>query len=378
MSTAFYEIQPRLPWDVSPEEKRRLMTLYTGALFFIVLFSVLILITPVKVLDRSVEEAVPPRVAQLLIKQEPFKPIPIPPKPEVKPEEKKPEAKPEQKQEVKKEEPKPVEPPKVEPPKPVKQEIKPKPIQVQPKNPTPEPGSAGEAKHEAAKAEARAAASVFDSLSDLRDTSQIKDSLNPNLPTGQLLKGSQAAATGPGDGVSRALIASNAAGAGSGGISVGKASSGYGTRAGGGGGGSGLSGVAGTKVGSALAAQEASRAGGSGGSGSGGVGSGSGAGGAKATRSTEQISLVFQKIQGALQALYMRAQRENPGMEGKVVLKLSIAPDGTVSRCDIYSSELGDADLERKIVLKVKSTNFGTANAGQWDGNWTLNFTPGR
>jgi len=378
MSTLFYEIQPRLPWDVTPEEKRRLAILSISAVAFVALFSLLILLTPVKVLDRAVEEAVPPRVAQLLIKQEPFKPIPPPPKPEVKPEEKKAETPAEQKPEPKKEQPKPVEPPKVEPPKPVKPEPKPKPIQVQPRTPTPEPGSAGNAKQEAAKAEARAAASVFDSLSDLRDTSQIKESLNTNLPSGQLVKGSQAAATGPGDGVSRALISSNAAGAGSGGISVGKASSGYGTRAGGGGGGSGLSGVAGTKVGSALASQEAARAGGSGGAGSGGVGAGSGAGGAKSTRSTEQISLVFQKIQGALQALYMRAQRENPGMEGKVVLKLSIAPDGTVSRCDIYSSELGNADLERKIVLKVKSTHFGAANAGQWDGNWTLNFTPGR
>lgn len=378
MSTMVYEIQPRLPWDVSPEERKRLIVLYGSAVLFALIFTLLIMLSPVTVLDRSVEEAVPPRVAQLLIQQEQFKPIPIPPKPEVKPEEKKPETKPEPKQEAKKEESKPVEPPKVEPPKPVKQEVKPKPIQIQPKKPTEEPGSASDAKHESAKAEARAAAAVFDSLSDLRDTTHIKDSLNPNLPTGQLLKGAQAAATGPGDGVSRALISSNAAGAGSGGISVGKASSGYGTRAGGGGGGSGLAGVAGTKVGSALASQEASRAGGSGGSGAGGVGSGNGAGGAKATRSTEQISLTFQKIQGALQALYMRAQRENPGMEGKVVLKLSIAPDGTVTKCDVYSSELSNPDLEHKIELKVKTTNFGASNAGQWDGNWTLNFTPGR
>jgi TonB family protein len=78
----------------------------------------------------------------------------------------------------------------------------------------------------------------------------------------------------------------------------------------------------------------------------------------KASRSREEIELVFDKNKGAIFALYNRALRSDPSLEGKLVLRLTIAPNGAVTFCEIVSSELGDEDLERKLVQRVKLFRF--------------------
>ena len=78
----------------------------------------------------------------------------------------------------------------------------------------------------------------------------------------------------------------------------------------------------------------------------------------KASRSREEIELVFDKNKGAIFALYNRALRADPTLEGKLVLRLTIAPTGEVTFCEVVSSELGDPDLERKLVLRVKQFRF--------------------
>jgi len=41
-----------------------------------------------------------------------------------------------------------------------------------------------------------------------------------------------------------------------------------------------------------------------------------------------------------------------------LVLRLTIDPNGVVSFCEIISSELGDEELERKLVQRVKLFRF--------------------
>ena len=50
--------------------------------------------------------------------------------------------------------------------------------------------------------------------------------------------------------------------------------------------------------------------------------------------------------------------RRDPSLQGKVVLRLTIAPDGTVTACEIVSSELGDEELEQKLVQRIKLFRF--------------------
>jgi TonB family protein len=80
--------------------------------------------------------------------------------------------------------------------------------------------------------------------------------------------------------------------------------------------------------------------------------------GSKASRSREEIELVFDRNKGAIFALYNRALREDPTLEGKLVLRLTIAPTGEVTFCEVISSELGNEDMERKLVQRVKLFRF--------------------
>ncbi len=78
----------------------------------------------------------------------------------------------------------------------------------------------------------------------------------------------------------------------------------------------------------------------------------------KASRSREEIELVFDRNKAAIYALYSRALRDNPQLQGKVVIQLTIAPTGEVTEAKVLSSELGDAELERKLVARIKMFRF--------------------
>jgi TonB family protein len=78
----------------------------------------------------------------------------------------------------------------------------------------------------------------------------------------------------------------------------------------------------------------------------------------KGSRSREEIERVFDANKGRIFTLYNRALRENPALQGKVVLRLTIAADGRVTFCEIVSSELGDAELEKALVQRVLQFQF--------------------
>jgi TonB family protein len=181
------------------------------------------------------------------------------------------------------------------------------------------------------QARERAAAALlpFDQLADLRDNT-IVDEATAERPLTDAAR--------PGDLAERSVITSKV-GQGSGGINTSNLSRGFG-----GGGGGSLSGRATTQVSSGLA-------------GDGRAATRSGSGG-KAARSREEIELVFDRNKGAIYALYNRALRTNPTLQGKVVLELTIAPSGEVTQCRIVSSELGDEELERKLVARVRLFRF--------------------
>jgi len=95
-----------------------------------------------------------------------------------------------------------------------------------------------------------------------------------------------------------------------------------------------------------------------------------------ATRSAEEVERVFQKNKGAIFSIYNRALRKNPSLEGKVVVELTIAPNGSVINVKIISSELGDEKLERKLVLKIKKFKFANARVAQITVSYPIDFLP--
>ena len=289
-----------LPWEIDPEDQRRLRRLLTGGLLLLLLFGVILPFIHLPKLSEAPAEAVPERLARLMVEEKP-KPPPVVEQPKPKPESK----------------PVPV-------PKPV--------------------DKTAEARK---KAQNSGLLKFQDELADLR---QIVDL----TPLGQTknLQG----AVGQDSHAERSLIASKAGGA-SAGITTANASRGFGTGAG------SLTGHDTTVVNSRIAA-----AGTPGGASKGGSG--------KPSRSQEEIALVFDRNKGAIYALYGRALRDMPDLQGKLVLEFTIAPSGEVTECHVVSSELKDADLERKIVARVKLFRFEAKDVAAITSTKPIEFVP--
>lgn len=102
------------------------------------------------------------------------------------------------------------------------------------------------------------------------------------------------------------------------------------------------------------------------------------AGNAKiAGRTLEEIQLVFDRNKASFYSMFNRALRENPDLRGKVVVKLTIAPSGAVTACELVNSELGDPDLEAKVIQRVKLLNFGSKNVPEFTyPNYPIVFLP--
>ena len=182
----------------------------------------------------------------------------------------------------------------------------------------------------------------------------------------------------------RALITSNATG-GSGGINTAAYSknTGGGGLAGrsltlvegviGGGGGGGAGG------GGARGRGDGNGSGIGGGGGPGGNGAGGNVtrgGGGKASRSIEDVRLVFERNKGSIYAIYNRALREEPGLQGKVVLKLVIAPEGNVIDVRIESSDLKTPELEAKLLARIRQFDFGAKDVNQMVVSYPVDFLP--
>ena len=95
-----------------------------------------------------------------------------------------------------------------------------------------------------------------------------------------------------------------------------------------------------------------------------------------AGRSIEEIQIVFDRNKGAIFSVYNRALRKNPRLQGKVVLELTIAPSGKVTRCVLVSSELQDAVLEKKISQRVKLFNFEAKDVSEITITYPIEFLP--
>ena len=57
--------------------------------------------------------------------------------------------------------------------------------------------------------------------------------------------------------------------------------------------------------------------------------------------------------------IYKRQLRKKPALQGKMVLRLTIQPDGSVTACSVDSSDMDSPDLDTKIAARVKKFNFG-------------------
>jgi hypothetical protein len=82
-------------------------------------------------------------------------------------------------------------------------------------------------------------------------------------------------------------------------------------------------------------------------------------GGLGPSRTDEEIQIVFDRYKASFYRLYNRELRNNPALQGQMVLRLTIEPDGTVSMCALKSTDMDSPDLVQQVVNRVKQMNFG-------------------
>ena len=148
----------------------------------------------------------------------------------------------------------------------------------------------------------------------------------------------------------RSMVTSEVPGS-SGGINVAALSRGTG------GNGTSMSGVAVTQATSSIGTGNGSGVGN--GRGNGRSGKGSGGNGPGLGRTDEEIQIVFDRHKAALYRLYNRELRKNPTLKGQMVLRMTIEPDGSVSMCEVKSSDLKSPALSKNVVSRVRGFDFG-------------------
>jgi periplasmic protein TonB len=319
---AIYRIYD-LPWAANAEQEAKFRRILGTSVAGFVLLSLILSFLPLPERDPAEAEEIPKRLARLVVeRQQPPPPPPVvrelPPEPE-------PATEPEPvvEQRVVEPEPEPVvEPPAVAPPVDTAEQ-------------------------------ARARARVAGLLPFAEQLSALRD----NRAAGQLDR-AEIVAAGPGTAAvnERSLITSRV-GTGSGGINTAALSRNTG--------GGGLGGRATTQVASPVgeigpAGGAAQRSGDS----------------DRPSRSREEIERVFDLNKGRIYTIYNRALRSNPALEGKVVLRLTITPDGRVTACEVVSSELNDPELEQKLIQLVSTFEFETKNVETITTTKPIDFFP--
>ncbi len=315
-----------LPWSVAPADRQRFNRLTLQVLGATLVLALVVPVLPTRDIASERPPEVPERFVKLVIeRQKPPPPpavvVPEPPRPEPEPVV--------QEQEAPKPEPKP----EVKPPEP-KPQPKPEPTREQ---------QVAKAKEQASKTGVMAFA---DQLAELRQHTAVATAATPrNLSD----------AVGATARTERSLVTAGA-GAASGGINTASLSRNTG--------GTTLAARATTAVESDVAVAEVR----------------SEAAAADdprgAQRSREEIEMVFDRNKAAIYALYRRALREDPTLQGKLVLRLTIAPSGAVTACEIVSSELGAPELEARLVQRIRLFDFGAKDVSEVTTTKPIEFFP--
>ncbi len=99
-------------------------------------------------------------------------------------------------------------------------------------------------------------------------------------------------------------------------------------------------------------------------------------GSGKASRSADEIALVFTRNKGAIDSMYARALRENPALQGKVVIELTITPSGDITNVRIVSSELNDKEFEEKLRARIMLFKFEPKDVAPLTATKPIDFFP--
>jgi hypothetical protein len=316
-----------LPWSSSELENKRFNTLTAVVLFITLAFAAVVKWQELPERARAEKEKVPAQLTRLMTPRKVEPPKPVTPKPEPKIEKSK-----------------PVSPKAAEPKKTAPKEVKkapPKPVKVK------VPTQAEITNQAKAKAKQSGLLAFQDDLASMRDNINLN-----NLADTDTIKGA-----GANNQTQRKFVGKKIA-SNSGGVNTSNLTTNIGSRG-------ELAGrknteyVAATEGLASLAAKQFETE-----------------DSVLGSRKTESIRKVLDANKGAIYAIYRKALRSDPSLQGKVTVKLSIEPNGGVSKVELVFSELDSKGVENKLLSRIKLINFGEQNVTTTILDYSFNFLP--
>ena len=314
-----------MPWNIDVDSERQFRKTLLLCLFCSVTFGTIIPLIALPIIDRSVEVVKIPERLVTLVKNEPLIPEPVQPRPRTEQLEKQ----------------------KLEPEQP-KQETSEKTAKIEQQPAKVEPvkkADGGGAQNARKKAETTGVLAFKSTFSDLMDEVPVaklgtdarvnKDSkLIPGQSQAQRNLVAMQAKSGTSGGIGNLGVSRNLGNGGSGGGGNGYGNAGQ------------IGGVGYSNVESAVA----------------GIGGEEGrpvSGGPGPGRTDEEIQIVFDRYKATLYRIYNKELRKDPTLRGKLLLKITIEPEGEVSMCLVEATDLASDVLVTQIVDRVSRFNFG-------------------
>lgn len=297
-----------MPWMRGVEEDRRFRKSLAGSVAAAAILAILLQLVDLPVLEHEQLMEVPERVAKLI--RELPEPVPQPVVEEPRPEEPEPEP-----------------------------EAEPEPVLAEQQPPQPVPEPVEQAAPPQQQADTREEVQSKGILA-FRESFASRAQTRPSAQLGSAARLGNAGDMAVGR-PERAMVTTTAPGS-SGGINLADIS----RNVGGGGGGQQIAGVRVSQVASSI----------------GGNGGGTDrplAGGHSAGRTDEEIQIVFDRYKSSLYRLYNRELRNDPTLRGQLVVRLTIEPDGSVSLCQLQSSDMGAPSLVQQVIDRIRGFDFG-------------------
>jgi len=94
------------------------------------------------------------------------------------------------------------------------------------------------------------------------------------------------------------------------------------------------------------------------------------------SRSEEEMRRVMDANKSAIFAIYNRALRSDPTLEGKLMVKMVIDASGFVTVSELISSQLDNIELEDKLLTRIKLIQFPVGEYSLTTLNQTFDFLP--
>ena len=93
-------------------------------------------------------------------------------------------------------------------------------------------------------------------------------------------------------------------------------------------------------------------------------------------RDMQSIRRTLERYKGSVYALYTKALRQSPELNGRFIFEFVILPNGSISKLKLVSSELDEPKLEAQMLKKISGINFGATDDLPTSVQYTFSFLP--